>query len=74
MNYLTQEKIDMVFIYGKADQCLRKAVQTYKDKFPNRNCPLRYMYVKMISNSRKTGSVVKKHIKTREVLGIKEIK
>lgn len=38
-----QNEIDMIFIYSNNNEYLREAIRTYKDKFSNHNCSLRYI-------------------------------
>ncbi|CAK9801642.1 hypothetical protein ANTPLA_LOCUS2883 [Anthophora plagiata] len=68
MSYSKQEKIDIILIYGKSDQCLWQAVRLYRAKFPERNCPSRSTYGKVVKHFFESGSVnTKKCTRTHNV-------
>jgi hypothetical protein len=70
MRYTVQEKTDMVFIHSKSQQCLRRAIHLYHERFPNRVCPSLHTRSAITKQSRQTGKgAAKKHNRTQTVTG-----
>ncbi|KAK2577947.1 hypothetical protein KPH14_012171 [Odynerus spinipes] len=59
--YTTQERIELILIYGEAKRCVREAIRLYTERFPGRNSPSRSSYAKLVKKFEQTGSVINKN-------------
>lgn len=56
MVYTLNERVEIVFIYGSQNQCLRSTARVFNEKYPGKN--LTHQYVShLVSKFRETGSV-----------------
>jgi hypothetical protein len=64
------DKKNTQFIHGESQQCLRRAIHLYHERFPNRVCPSLHALSVIIKQFRQTGNVAaKKHNRTQTVTG-----
>jgi len=61
MVYTLEERIEMVFIYGKEGQCARRTAATFNERYPSKNVSHTYV-IQLIKKFKETGSVTNKKI------------
>lgn len=57
MEYTTDERVELIFIYAKTGMSLRRAAQAFQDKFPQRPKPAPITISRLVKRFRQTGSV-----------------
>lgn len=56
MNFTSSEKVDMLEVYFRVEKNATMAVNTYREKYPDRQVPNRKVFTKLVLNLRTNGS------------------
>lgn len=56
--YTTQEKVEIIFLYGLCDRSVRRTVREYVARFPNARHPLPARIKDIVARFQETGSVL----------------
>lgn len=57
VNFTNEEYVDMIMVYGAAEENAERARRMYLERFPNRQTPSRNTFLRVIQRGRETGKL-----------------